>query len=148
MALRVLVLDCGGITNPDCEAGMADVAAAMGVNEEDATLGHKAAWSLARSDPTFTEYWDHAFKVAGVPPDARTKERQEACEVALGAALRVNYPDSLEAASWARSQGTGPCQHESGRQQNRRPTGGARAAEQSCKVVDLQRTCPRHCCHT
>ena len=103
--LRVLVLDCGGITNPDCEAGMADVAAAMGVNEEDATLGHKAAWSLARSDPTFTEYWDHAFKVAGVPPDARTKERQEACEAALGAALRVSYPDSLEAASWARSQG-------------------------------------------
>ena len=32
--LRVLVLDCGGITNPDCEAGLDDVAAAMGVPAE------------------------------------------------------------------------------------------------------------------
>ena len=103
--LRVLVLDCGGITNPDCEAGMADVAAAMGVTEEAARLGHKAAWSLARSDPTFTEYWPRVFETAGVPPDARTKELAAACEAALGLALRVSYPDSLEAANWAKSQG-------------------------------------------
>ena len=103
--LRVLVLDCGGITNPDCEAGMAAVAAAMGVTEEEATLGHKTAWSLARSDRTFTKYWEHTFKTAGVPPGARTKERAAACEAALGVALRVSYPDSLEAAGWAKSQG-------------------------------------------
>ena len=103
--LRVLVLDCGGITNPDCEAGVTDVAAAMGVTEEAALLGHKAAWSLARSDPTMTEYWSRVFETAGLQPDAWTKERTAACEAALGAALRQSYPDSLEAARWARSQG-------------------------------------------
>ena len=37
--MRVLVLDCGGITNPDCELGNAAVAVAMGVSPEDAQRG-------------------------------------------------------------------------------------------------------------
>ena len=36
--IKVLVLDCGGITNPDCELGNNAVAAAMGVSPEAAQV--------------------------------------------------------------------------------------------------------------
>ena len=56
--IRVLVLDCGGITNPDCELGNDAVAAVMGVAPDDAQVRARAAvkcavrhaWRLARSE--------------------------------------------------------------------------------------------------
>ena len=95
-APRAIVLDCGSVTNPDCGHGNEAVAAAMGVSPEDARKGHKAAWKLAKKDPTFTSYWSHAFEVAGVPEADRTVERAAACEAALGAALSQTYNDTLE----------------------------------------------------
>ena len=95
---RVLVLDCGGITNPDCEAGNNAVAAAMGVTPEEARRGHKAAWALSRSDPSFREYWSKAFEVAGVPETERTPDRVAACEAALASALRHCYTETVQVA--------------------------------------------------
>jgi len=95
---RVLVLDCGGITNPDCEAGNSEVAAAMGVEPDKARAGHKAAWVLARSDPSFCGYWSRLFEVAGVPEPERTPMQEAACEAALAPALRRCYADSLRIA--------------------------------------------------
>ena len=103
--LRVLVMDCGSVTNPDCGAGNDAVAACMGVAAEDCRRGHKAAWALARSDAAFREYWPHVFETAGVPPESRTPERVAACEAALGEALSQTYPDTLEAAGCAKAAG-------------------------------------------
>ena len=102
---RVLVLDCGSITNPDCEAGNLAVAAAMGVAPDDARKAHKEAWARARSDPQFTSYWQTAFAAAGVPEVERTAAREQACESALAAALRTTYPASLDAARRAKAAG-------------------------------------------
>ncbi|EOD09936.1 hypothetical protein EMIHUDRAFT_248562 [Emiliania huxleyi CCMP1516] len=72
---RVLVLDCGGITNPDCEAGNESVAAAMGAG-----------------------YWHTAMEVAGVAEAERTPERAAACEAALAPALRRCYAETAAVA--------------------------------------------------
>ena len=103
---RVLVLDCGGVTNPDCGEGNDDVAAAMGVSPEAARKGHKAAWACARADPTFVDYWRHAFETAGVPISEQTPERAAACEAALAPALRTTYAASVRAALRAKAAGT------------------------------------------
>lgn len=103
--IRVLVMDCGSVTNPDCGAGNEAVAKCMGVAAEDCRRGHKAGWALARSDANFREYWSQAFETAGVPPANRTPARVAACEAALGEALRQTYPDTLEAARQAKAAG-------------------------------------------
>ena len=95
-APRVLVLDCGGVTNPDCEPGLGGVADAMGVGIEDARRGHKAAWAKSRANPVEQGYWETVFEVAGVPDADRTPDRVSACEAALAVALRKCFPETLE----------------------------------------------------
>jgi FMN phosphatase YigB (HAD superfamily) len=92
---RVLVLDCGGITNPDCGGANEAVAAAMGVSPADARRGHKAAWALSRSDPQRADYWMHAMEIAGVSLELRTPERAAACEAALAPTLRTAFTDTI-----------------------------------------------------
>lgn len=103
--VRVLVLDCGQVTNPDWGAAKEAVAAAMGVPVEAAYRGHKAAWERARAAPTFVEYWQHAFDIAGVPPAQRTPERVAACEAAVGASLRRTFAPVVEVARRVRARG-------------------------------------------
>ena len=105
MLARVLVLDCGGITNPDCEAGNEAVAIAMGVSAEAARRGHKAAWAESRSNPAESGYWLKVFEVAGVPPELRTADRVAACEAALGPALARTYPETLAVARQLKEKG-------------------------------------------
>mmetsp|Transcript_50872 Transcript_50872/g.132228 ORF Transcript_50872/g.132228 Transcript_50872/m.132228 type:complete len:219 (-) Transcript_50872:177-833(-) len=102
---RVLVLDCGGITNPDCEAGNDAVAAAMGVSSDAARYGHKKAWAESRSNPEVRSYWMTAFEVAGVPTEDRTPERVAACEAALGQALAHTYTETIEVAQQLKEKG-------------------------------------------
>lgn len=102
---RVLVLDCGGVTNPDCEAGNVAVALAMGMPADAARRGHKAAWAEARSNPSAKSYWLHAMEVAGVVPEARTEERVAACEAAIAPALSVSFEQTLSVARSLRARG-------------------------------------------
>lgn len=102
---QVLVLDCGGITNPDCEAGNDAVATAMGVSPDAARRGHKKAWAESRSNLEVTSYWETAFEVAGVPVEDRTPERAAACEAALGPALAHVYTETIEVAQQLKDKG-------------------------------------------
>ena len=101
-APKVLVIDCGRVTNPDCEAGMEAVGAAMGVTAGAAEAGHKAAWAPARSDPAVTNYWARAFEAAGAE---YTNERAAAAEAALAPALRTTFPATLRVVERAKKAG-------------------------------------------
>ena len=98
MPVRVVVLDCGGVTNADCGAGgWSAVAEAAGVSADAVQRGHKLAWAKARSDPSFHDYWPVLLEEAGVGPAERTSaELVAACERALGRGLRVSFSATLD----------------------------------------------------
>eukprot|EP00966_Prymnesium_polylepis_P216824 5019086-Prymnesium_polylepis.1 len=93
---RVMVLDCGSITNSVATANLPALAAVMGVMPEDAKRGMNAAWTLSRSNRNMdaVRYWRAALAEAGrplavddplTPEDAATVE---ACERSVAETLR------------------------------------------------------------
>ena len=69
-AKRVLVLDCGSITNPDATADMAALTAAMGAATTEDVKGvgwtrGRGASSSSNSDMDATRYWTTALTEAG-----------------------------------------------------------------------------------
>ena len=93
---RVLVLDCGGITNPDSDEFLEPCAEAMGVTLAQAQKGQKEAWAQTRvTKRSASSFWNIVFDVAGVAPERRTAATVAACEEAMAAGLRLSYPETL-----------------------------------------------------
>jgi FMN phosphatase YigB (HAD superfamily) len=110
---RVLVLDCGSVTNSDATACLPALAAIMGIEPEDAKRGMSAAWALSRSNSNMDaiRFWSTALAEAGrplgsddplTPDDAATVD---ACERHIAETLRVSYEDTLATAKRLKTQG-------------------------------------------
>ena len=104
--LRVLVLDCGSVTNPDATTDLPTLAAAMGVPPERAAKGMSAAWREARSNADMDAacFWRRALDVAGaeLPFDDAAIER---CEQCVAMTLRRTFPDTLQTAARLKAHG-------------------------------------------
>ena len=104
-AKRVLVLDCGSITNPDATADMAALTAAMGAaTTEDAKRGMDAAWRSARAtaDMDATRYWTTALTEAGC---SVTPAAVDACERCVHTVLSTKFDDTLDTAKKLKASG-------------------------------------------
>ena len=104
-AKRVLVLDCGSITNPDATADMAALTAAMGAaTTEDAKRGMDAAWRSSRSnsDMDATRYWTTALTEAGC---SVTPAAVDACERCVHTVLSTKFDDTLDTAKKLKASG-------------------------------------------
>ena len=106
MPPRVLVLDCGSVTNNDATADiMPALASAMGAaTVEDAKRGMNEAWRLSRASTNDAlSYWRTALAEAGSPLAAESQ--WEACERCVHANLRVKFDDTLATAARLKEQG-------------------------------------------
>ncbi|KAL1500506.1 hypothetical protein AB1Y20_013163 [Prymnesium parvum] len=104
-APRVLVLDCGSVTNADATADLAALAAAMRVDVDAARRGMAAAWAAARAAPSdAAAYWRTALHVAGAAAPA-DDEAVRRCEAAVHATLRRTHDATLATARHLKARG-------------------------------------------